>query len=51
MADCDLAGLESLWQYASDGSVPGFSRPLDCDRFNGDDGNFLKWMGPPSGSV
>lgn len=41
----------SLWQYTSSGSVPGFSRPLDCDRFNGDDANFLKWMGPPPGSA
>jgi GH25 family lysozyme M1 (1,4-beta-N-acetylmuramidase) len=36
----------SLWQYTDNGEVPGFNRPLDCNRFNGSDGNFLKWMGP-----
>jgi len=32
----------SLWQYTDGGTVPGFSRPLDCDRFNGSDADFLK---------
>lgn len=41
----------SLWQYTSNGAAPGYSRPLDVDRFNGDDANFLKWMGPPSAAV
>jgi lysozyme len=36
----------SLWQYTDSGEVTGFNRPLDCNRFNGSDKNFLKWMGP-----
>jgi lysozyme len=41
----------SLWQYTSQGTVAGFSRPLDCNRFDGANANFLKWMGPPSGTA
>jgi lysozyme len=41
----------SLWQYTDEGSVPGFDDELDCDRFNGPDANFLKWVGPPSPSA
>jgi GH25 family lysozyme M1 (1,4-beta-N-acetylmuramidase) len=37
----------SLWQYTDNGTVPGFSGVLDCDRFHGSDKNFIKWMGPP----
>lgn len=40
----------SLWQFTDAGTVPGFSKTLDCNRFNGSDENFLKWMGPPSQS-
>lgn len=36
----------SLHQYTDTGSVPGYSGNIDCDRFNGSDKNFLKWMGP-----
>jgi lysozyme len=38
----------SLWQYTDAGAVPGFGGGLDCDRFNGTEENFLKWIGPPS---
>jgi len=38
----------SLWQYTDNGSVPGFNGPVDCNKFNGSDENFLAWMGPVS---
>lgn len=36
----------SLWQYTDQGDVDGFYGPVDCNRFNGSDDNFLAWMGP-----
>jgi lysozyme len=36
----------SLWQYTDCGEVDGFDGPVDCNRFNGPDKNFLAWMGP-----
>lgn len=36
----------SLWQYTDKGKVSGFSSAVDCNKFNGSDANFLKWMGP-----
>lgn len=36
----------SLWQYSETGRVPGYNDNVDCNRFNGSDENFLKWMGP-----
>jgi hypothetical protein len=50
VADRNLASLESL-AIRFGRLLPGFSRPLDCDRFNGDNADFLKWMGPPPGSA
>jgi lysozyme len=41
----------SLWQFTDEGSVPGFDGDVDCDRFNGSNANFLKWVGPPSQSA
>jgi lysozyme len=48
----------SLWQYTDQGRVAGFPGSVDCNRFNGSDENFLKWMGPalaaapaPAGTV
>jgi GH25 family lysozyme M1 (1,4-beta-N-acetylmuramidase) len=38
----------TLWQYTDCGSVPGFGGAVDCNRFNGPDSQFLKWMGPVS---
>jgi lysozyme len=36
----------SLWQYSDTGHVHGFAGDVDCNRFNGSNSNFLKWMGP-----
>ncbi|HEX5211624.1 MAG TPA: glycoside hydrolase family 25 protein [Pseudolabrys sp.] len=38
----------SLWQYTDQTPAPGFSGPVDQNRFNGPDANFLAWMGPAS---
>lgn len=38
----------SLWQYADDGSIPGFAGDVDLNRFNGSSANCLKWFGPAS---
>lgn len=36
----------SLWQYADTGTIPGWSSPIDMNRFHGSDANLLKWFGP-----
>lgn len=36
----------SLWQYSDQLAAPGFNGPVDRNRFNGADSQFLKWMGP-----
>lgn len=36
----------SLWQYTDQTPAPGFNGPVDQNRFNGPDENFLAWMGP-----
>jgi GH25 family lysozyme M1 (1,4-beta-N-acetylmuramidase) len=36
----------SLWQYTDKETVAGISAPVDGNRFNGSDDNFLKWFGP-----
>lgn len=36
----------SLWQYTDQGDVDGFDGNVDCNKFNGSDEQFLKWMGP-----
>lgn len=36
----------SLWQYTDQTPAPGFSGPVDQNRFNGPDANFAAWMGP-----
>ncbi len=39
----------SLWQYSDSLSYPWYSAgPVDSNRFNGPDENFLKWIGPAS---
>jgi lysozyme len=36
----------SLWQFTDQGAAAGIDDNVDCNRFNGSDKNFLKWMGP-----
>jgi GH25 family lysozyme M1 (1,4-beta-N-acetylmuramidase) len=36
----------SLWQYTDKAKVAGTSQPVDGNRFNGSDGNALKWLQP-----
>jgi len=37
----------SLWQYTDQGTVDGYG-PLDLNRFNGSDREFVRWMTPVS---
>ena len=36
----------SLWQYTDKANVAGVPQPVDGNRFNGSDGNALKWLQP-----
>lgn len=36
----------SLWQYSDKGSIPGYARAVDANRFNGPDDALLRWIGP-----
>jgi lysozyme len=38
----------SLWQYSDDATNPGYSGQMDANKFNGSNGNLIKWFGPAS---
>jgi GH25 family lysozyme M1 (1,4-beta-N-acetylmuramidase) len=38
----------SLWQYTDKAEVDGISKPVDGNRWNGDEAGFRKWMSPTS---